>query len=301
MTGKLTAAPRFEVGDVLRALYRTLLLREPSATELAIWSNAVNERGLTAEDTIKSFLQSSEFQQRAEQFVTANAPAALYRRGAQTALSDHSQFGEVVILLKLMVNGAATNRIVVDVGANGRERSNSYDLMTDFGWSGLLIEANPALAACIAQEFTGLPYRLADVAISDFTGATKMFLGVNSDISSLNQSATASWGSVSGSVEVRVERLHDVLAKYDIPHDFDLLSLDIEGEDVKTLNDLVANSAYRPRWIIIEASYNFATRTLAQVGLSQVVADAYRIVGQTPANLILCRCWRSTDREPFCL
>src|SRR5471030_135918 len=113
MTDEPMPAPRFEVSDVLRALYRTLLLREPSATELAIWSNAVNERGLTAEDMIRSFLQSSEFQQGAEQFVTANAPAALYRRGAQTALGDHSQFGEVIILLKLMVNDAATNKIVV--------------------------------------------------------------------------------------------------------------------------------------------------------------------------------------------
>ena len=49
-----------------------------------------------------------------------------------------------------------------------------------------------------------------------------------------------------GTVEVEVRRLHDILDEHDIPLVFDLLSLDIEGEDFKVLNDLIANSPIGP-------------------------------------------------------
>jgi hypothetical protein len=63
--------------------------------------------------------------------------------------------------------------------------------------------------------------------------------------------------------------------------------LDIEGEDIRVLNDLIGSSTYRPRWVVIEASANYATRSLDDLHLVDVVKSSYRIVGQTPANLIL--------------
>jgi hypothetical protein len=46
---------------------------------------------------------------------------------------DHSQNGEVRMLLREMISRSVAHMIVVDVGAYGRSGSNSYDLMRHFG------------------------------------------------------------------------------------------------------------------------------------------------------------------------
>ncbi len=201
--------------------------------------------------------------------------------------NDHSQFGEIWLIIREMVNESAQSRWVVDVGARGRDRSNSFDLLREFGWRGLLVEANPNLLQPIAQEFGGLDVRIVGAAVSDFAGRATLTIGVNDDVSSLSVDAAQGWGETRGNVEVDVVRLPELLRAHDVPRRFGLLSIDIEGEDVKVLNDLIDRSAYRPDWIIIEASYDFATTSLADVGASQIVQSNYGIAAQTTANLIL--------------
>jgi hypothetical protein len=86
-----------------------------------------------------------------------------------------------------------------------------------------------------------------------------------------------------------VRRLGDILVEHAVPSDFDVLSLDIEGEDIKAMNDLILNSPFRPRWVIIEASYDFKTKSLADLPFAPAVIDKYEIFGQTKANLMLRR------------
>ena len=88
-------------------------------------------------------------------------------------------------------------------------------------------------------------------------------------------------------VEVEGRRLADVLAEHAIPHDFDVLSLDIEGLDVAVMNDLLASSPYRPMLVVIEGSFCGATKALSDIGLSAQVSDAYEIADFTFANLLL--------------
>lgn len=202
-------------------------------------------------------------------------------------IDDHSQFGEFLELLKLLVGRAAPTKIVVDVGANGRERSNSYDLLRLFGWRGLLIEANPALTEQIRTDFAGLDYTLVTVAVSDEVGVGTLSLGVNSDISSLSPEFTGAWGPVSGSVKVPIRRLPDILTEHDIPQTFDVLSLDIEGFDARVLTDLYDNSEFRPRWVIIEGSHNFKVNDFTLIGVAKSVSEEYEIASRTPANLLL--------------
>ena len=202
-------------------------------------------------------------------------------------LKDQTQYGELEILLRLWVNAYARHRIVVDVGARGRERSNSYDLMRSFGWRGVLYEANPNLIPSIRAEFDGLDYELIQAAISDFNGEAIFHLGANDDVSSLNADAASGWGPIVGAVAVEVRRLGESLKSLSIPADFDLISIDIEGEDIKVLNDLIDNFDYRPRWVIIEASYDFTVKALTDLPFSDKVRESYALVGQTAANLIL--------------
>ena len=267
---------------VVTALYRALLGREPDEHGLATYSSALAKDPSSLTEVIERFVRSDEFK---AQGLAGDSPAV--RRESQRLTNDFTQYGEFEILLKLWVNAAAKHRIVVDVGARGRDRSNSYDLLKSFNWRGLLIEANPALIESIRREFSGLDMLLIHCAASDYDGTAEFHLGVNDDVSSLNSEAAAAWGAISGKTTVPVKRLGPLLTEHGIPKDFDLLSLDIEGEDIKVLNDLIRGAYYRPRWIIIEASNDFQTKSLYDLPFSDEVRALYAIVGQTVANLVL--------------
>ena len=190
-------------------------------------------------------------------------------------------------LIRLWADGAVPSKFVVDVGARGLERSNSYDLVRHFGWRALLIEANPKLLEGLRVAFAGLPASIVGCAVSDYGGEATFTIGVNDDVSSLNPDAAADWGPVRGTTTVSVRRLGDILAEMQAPQRFGLLSIDIEGEDIKVLNALIGQSPFRRDWVSIEASNDFAVRSLDDAPFSAAVKDAYAIRGQTRANLIL--------------
>ena len=277
-----TSPQMLPLTDMLTGLYRSLLRREPDQQGLDAHLRNIIEGSSTIERTIDDFINSEEFQSTHPQIILGPGSLAQPR-----FFNDHSQFGELEILLREWVNEAASHKIVVDVGARGRDRSNSFDLLKQFGWRGILIEANPALVSSITEEFSGLDIELVNCAISDYDGFATFTVGVNDDVSSLNPENALSWGSVRGEVEIEVKRLHPFLRSRKVPTDFDLLSLDIEGEDLKVLNDLIGSGDYLPRWIIVEASYEYNTKSLDDLPLNDAVKNNYRIVGQTVANLIM--------------
>ena len=269
---------------VLAALYQHILLREADRPGLELYAGLILKGEMTLPQALQSFLQSEEFKRNFDAFAARYAPSDDAR-----AFRDVSQFGEIALLVRRIVNEASPSRLVVDVGVRGREGSNSFDLMRHFGWRGLLIEANPQLADGIAAEFAGLDFRLISTAVSDYSGEAVFHLGANDAISSLSEDAAAGWGPIRGQVRVPVRRLPDILAEHDVAVQFDLLSLDIEGEDIKVMNDLIDRSGYRPKWVIIEASYDFRTTALTDLPFSQQVVAAYEIVERTQANLLLRR------------
>ena len=272
-----------DLTTIVSAFYRTLLLREPEAAGLNAHLVRVQSGEATVETMLAAFVRSAEFRAALPRLLGPDVA----RRKTGRFTNDHTQHGEFEILLRLWVNAFAKHKIVVDVGARGRDRSNSYDLLREFGWRGLLVEANPALIGGIHKDFGGLDYSIINAAISDYDGQASFYIGVNDDVSSLSETQAAGWGAVQGNVTVAVKRLAPQLQLHGIPQDFDLLSLDIEGEDMKVLNDLIGEGVYRPRWVIIEASYNFAAKALKDVGASEAVQVSYAIAGQTTANLIL--------------
>ncbi len=267
--------------SLVNAVFRTLLLREPDPSGLADWS-ALLERGeVDLEAMIERTLAGAEFGERAADFLRRYVA-----QGSARLTNDVSQFGETWLLMRDIINRAARYRIVVDVGARGRERSNSYDLLRHLGWRGLLVEANPRLIGPINAEFAGLDYTLVNCAVSDYSGVAKFFLGVNDDVSSLTRDAALGWGEVQGEVEVKVEMLSRVLREHSIPLDFDVLSIDAEGEDINIFNEVVLGG-YMPGYVIIEASHDFETKALSDLPIAGAVLERYSIAAQTRANLIL--------------
>ena len=272
---------RLRAQRLVKAAYQALLLRDADPGGLDAWTDLLLQGGTDPLGLMQSMLGSEEFANRAGEFLHRYVEPARMR-----FTNDVSQFGETWLMLREMVNAAASHRIVVDVGARGRDRSNSYDLMRHCGWKGLLVEANPNLIASIEREFAGLDLTLVNRAVSDYAGEATFFLGSNDDVSSLDQGAAAGWGDIRGQVKVTVERLPALLEAHAIPRDFDVLSIDAEGEDVRILNDTVL-AGWLPRWVIIEASDDFRVRSLRDLPLLPAVAERYRVVVQTKANLIL--------------
>lgn len=270
------------LSDFVGALYRALLLREPDEGGSGDKTSRLVAGELSPSELITEFMSSEEFSDRVAEIMRRTG---LHKRLRFT--SDVSQYGEVLEVLRLIVDACSVTKFVVDVGARGRDRSNSYDFMREFGWTGLLIEANPLLLDSIHREFTDLNYRLVCCAVSDYVGRGALTIGSNDDVSSLSEHLAVLWGESKGEVEVRVDRLPNILSEQGVPLDFDLLSIDIEGEDIKVLNDLIDSSDYRPRWIIVEASDNFRVATLDQASFSQEVKAAYDLRARTRSNLIL--------------
>jgi FkbM family methyltransferase len=207
---------------------------------------------------------------------------------SRNRIVDHSQFGEFPLFLK--VARPKRQRVIVDVGALGKDGSNSYDLLSQLDWRGVLVEANPNLWDEIERDFSGLNSSLVRSAVSDVEGLVVLHLGVVDGVSSIVPGTAEAWGPSRGSVEVQARRLGAILDEQQVPLNFDLLSLDIEGMDMPVLNDLIANTRYRPRWIFLEASLDFQTKSLAELDLVPAVRDQYEIVGQTVPNLLLAHC-----------
>lgn len=266
------AGPSFSAKQVVAALYRAALGRDADASGLAFYSDMVARDPAGLMGVADGLFQSTERK-------LLNAPG----------LADHTQFGELKLMLRHLVDEGARHRLIVDVGARGRERSNSYDLLADFGWRGLLVEANPSLADDIKAAFQGLDYALESCAVGPVEGTLPFYIGANDDVSSLKRSAAEGWGELKGEIAVPVFRLVTLLEKHQLPLDFEILSLDIEGLDVDVLNDLVDNSSYRPSIVIIEASYGGQTQRLEDVNCSANVCREYQIADKTHANLILTR------------
>ena len=268
--------------EFVSATYLEFLRREPDAVALKEKCGRLRQRSATMVGIIREILASVEFQTKLPEFLDSlpiEVPFA----------NSQSQYGEIQLFLVDSINTRFGSRIVVDVGARGKARSNSYDLMKHFGWRGVLIEANDQLRSEIEEAFSGLEYSLICCAVSDFTGQATFTIGVNDDVSSLSSSAAATWGDIKGNKLVPVRRLQDILQSAGVPADFGLLSIDIEGEDVKVLNDIIANSTFRPQYVIIEASNDFSVKSLDDLPFNQLVKRQYKIVGQTRPNLILRR------------
>jgi FkbM family methyltransferase len=270
--------------DFVAALYEGLLGRPADAGGRDEKAARIASGEATIVDICRQMLLSDEFIEKLP-VLLAQSPAAARRR----LTNDVSQYGEIWELIRFWANDAVPERFVVDIGARGLERSNSYDLVRHFGWRALLIEANDQLLPGLRSAFAGLDAQLLCCAVSDYTGQATFTLGVNDDVSSLNSNVAADWGPTRGTMQVTVRRLGDILAEAGVSSDFGLLSLDIEGEDIKVLNDLIGTSPFRPRWVIIEASNDFSVTSLDDAPFSHGVKDAYLLRGQTRSNLILQR------------
>lgn len=175
-----------------------------------------------------------------------------------------SQNGEDGIIERIFEIVGATNRWCVEFGAwDGKLYSNTWNLIANHGWTGVLIEGEADRFEDLKRTYADLPQRahLVNCFVTLEPGA----------------------------------RLDDLLQREGVPEDCDLLSIDIDGNDWHIWNSL---AHFRPRVVVVECnpsiennvyfvqnygpSIHHGSSMLAHIELGK--AKGYELVASTGVN-----------------
>jgi FkbM family methyltransferase len=160
----------------------------------------------------------------------------------------------------------------VEIGANdGFTISNTLFLETQFGWTGLLVEPNPAYAASLARRKASL----AALAIAESDAPARfvdagLFGGLADTIDPSHAHVTAT----APVIEVACATLETVFDAHAVPETIGFISIDVEGGELPIVRQLVA-SRRRARCGCIEGAHRPEVGTRIRALLS---GAGYRVV-----------------------
>jgi FkbM family methyltransferase len=161
------------------------------------------------------------------------------------------------------------NGYFVELGANdGVRQSNTYKLQRQFGWSGLLIEPSPRrFAECVANRAFGnrpkvrcaacvpieFPDRFVEIEDADLMSVAKGLAVTDQQaVEHANRGRRfLADSSLRHSYGALARTLTSLLDEVNAPLAFDLLSLDVEGNELAVLRGLDLQR-YQPKWILVE-------------------------------------------------
>ncbi len=148
--------------------------------------------------------------------------------------------------------GDARKGVYLDVGAfRPVAGNNSYRLERDFGWTGLALDANPAVIA----EWQALrpKARFVQAFITDTDSGEEILHvdAVGAGASSGDRRFTEQFGAIAESVSVKRRTLNSLLQQHQISQ-IDFVSMDIELGEPAALKGFDLRH-YRPRLLCIEA------------------------------------------------
>jgi hypothetical protein len=136
---------------------------------------------------------------------------------SQYARNVHSQKGEDGIVQKILEVLGTTQKWCVEFGAwDGEHLSNTYNLIANHGFSAVLIEGNAKRHRILVDRFRD----------NQKVTPVNAFVGFTAN-----------------------DGLDNILASTPIPLDFDVLSIDIDGNDYHAWK---AVNRYRPKLVVIE-------------------------------------------------
>jgi hypothetical protein len=199
----------------------------------------------------------------------------------KSARNVHSQYGEDGIVEWIFSRLPPGNKTCVEFGAwDGRNLSNTFNLVAHHGWKAIYIEADP-------NKFP---------ALTTTAAAYPAITPVCSLVSAAGETA-----------------LDNILARHAAPEEFDILSIDIDGNDYDVWE---ASVKYRPRLVIVEfnptfpADFDYVDRggrgfigSSAAAFMALAARKGYGLVGATATNLFFLRqdCFAALGGKPQAL
>lgn len=187
----------------------------------------------------------------------------------------YSQWGEDLLIAQILSSPVS---FYVDVGCNHPTKFNNTYLFYKRGWSGLCIDAVQSFGSLYAQIRPR--DRFVHSAVSAMDGDVAFYVGDEDALSSMVENE---W--TPRKLIVHSRPLDRLLRENNVPSDFQLLSLDIEGLEVEALRAL-ASTRYRPRVIIAEY------QTIGRINLElqpTLISLGYQILSVTRCNIIATR------------
>jgi FkbM family methyltransferase len=145
--------------------------------------------------------------------------------------------------------GHASTGYFVDVGANHPEKDSQSFHLERLGWTGVLVEPQPDLAAALRERRKAKVYAVACSAPEN-AGKT-MMLHLAGVYSSFDPNLAVSTVRPEGAVDVPIMTLDAVLADAGAPERIDFLSIDVEGHEIEVLSGFDLRR-WQPRLILIE-------------------------------------------------
>jgi FkbM family methyltransferase len=203
--------------------------------------------------------------------------------------NDTSQSLEATKLFSILSSYPV--KYIVDVGANdGFNLSNSSFFVAN-GWSALLVEPVPnSILAARKFHLLNSNVKFEQVAISNKQGSVKLFLDKVGDqnlFATIETYASPLHQKYVGKefINVRTETLDMILQKHNVPINFAILSIDVEGHEAEVLEKL---GNFRPAVILVERNLQSFTKSLlkqkiltdqkyiyaARIGCNEVYIDS---------------------------
>jgi FkbM family methyltransferase len=137
----------------------------------------------------------------------------------------------------------------VEVGANDpRERSQTW-LLEQSGWTGVLIEPQPELAAELRARRNSKVFSFA--CSSPENAGRELPFHVAGPLSSLDRQRMAPRAAPERVIKVPVRTLNSILAEAGTPTNFEFLSIDVEGHEIEALRGFDI-ARWRPQLILLE-------------------------------------------------
>lgn len=137
----------------------------------------------------------------------------------------------------------------VEVGANHPTINSQTWHLEQAGWTGVLVEPQPDLAAFLITERKAQVFAVA-CSSPERAGST-MQLHVAGPLSSLDRREMAPGARTQFAIMVPVRTLDDILQEAKAPSPIDFLSVDVEGHEVEVLRGFDI-ARWRPRLILLE-------------------------------------------------
>ncbi len=188
---------------------------------------------------------------------TRQAAAAAVSEPTPPAGAFYSQHGEDYVAWRVLGRSRGP-RYFVEVGMIDGLRFSNTLAFERRGWRGLCVEAHPQSVERVRANRPNSTVVHA-AASDEADGTATLYADPRGNLSSLIRRDEAElrrrfgrWFRGLAMVPVPVRRLDDLLAEAAAPREFELLSIDVEGNELAVLRGLDL-SRWRPRLIIVEA------------------------------------------------
>jgi FkbM family methyltransferase len=200
---------------------------------------------------------------------------------------SYSQFGEDVAVAGFF--GTEFKGTFFDIGANDGVRDSNTLLLEQLGWTGVLVEANPAIASAAAAMrpgsrvvncAVGAAASPAGCAFHQISGGPENLNGLSSlRLSDAVRAQVASLGGRIEQVTVTAKTLDEIWDESGFRGGPDFLSLDIEGAELEALRGFTLDR-HRPRLLLVEDNSRDTDRRVH----NWLWAAGYRRVHRTGVN-----------------